>query len=282
MTGESGRLTTGEFSRRSKLSIKALRLYDRLGLLRPAVVNGRNGYRSYDESQLFTARLIVLLRSLDMPLHDVAQVVGVAGPEAADLIESYWASQERRFAAQRQIAATLRPGVASSDPPSGQLPVHNRYVPEQLVLAEQRHVHLGQLTWTREAAGRLMAHADRCGGVAGRCFVIFHGLVSADSDGPVEVCVPVTHQPGAELAWRVEPAHHEAFIEVTKVHFEAPAILSVYDQLAQWAAASGRKQTGSPREVYASGVEPLFAAPDAHICDVAVPLDAPSPLERSG
>jgi hypothetical protein len=43
--------------------------------------------------------LIVLLRSLDMPLQEVARVVAAAGPEAADLIASYWASQERRFAA---------------------------------------------------------------------------------------------------------------------------------------------------------------------------------------
>jgi DNA-binding transcriptional MerR regulator len=267
-------MTTGEFSRRSQLSIKALRLYDRLGLLRPAVVDGRNGYRGYDESQLFTARLIVLLRSLDMPLEEVARVVAAAGPEAADLIESYWASQERRFAAQRQIAATLRPGVAASDPPGSQLPVHERYVPEQLVLTEQRHVYLGQLTWTQEATGRLVTHANRCGGVAGKRFVIFHGMVSADSDGPVEVCVPVSHPPEnpSELAWRVEPEHHEAFIHVTKVHFEVPAILSVYDQLTRWVGGPGRTQAGSPREVYASGVEPLFAAPDEHICDVAIPV----------
>lgn len=278
MTSQTERMTTGQFSRRSQLSIKALRLYDRLGLLRPAAVDGRNSYRGYDESQLFTARLIVLLRSLDMPLHEVAQVVAATGQEAADLIESFWASQERRFAAQRQIAATLTPGVAASGPPSGQLPVYERYVPEQQVLTEQRHVYLGQLTWVQEATGRLVAHAERCGGVAGQRFVIFHGLVSADSDGPVEVCVPVTHLPEdpAELAWRIEPAHHEVFIRVTKVHFEVPAILSVYDQLARWASASGRKQTGSPREVYARGVEPLFAAADAHICDVAIPFAAPS------
>lgn len=274
MTGEPERMTTGEFSRRSQLSIKALRLYDRLGLLRPAAVDGRNGYRGYDESQLFTARLIVLLRSLDMPLHEVARVVAAAGPEAADLIESYWASQERRFAAQRQIAATLRPGVAASDPPSDQLPVHERYVPEQLVLTEQRHVYLGQLTWTREATARLVARADRCGGVAGKRFVIFRGMVSADSDGPVEVCVPITYLPDnpADVASRVEAAHHEAFIQVTKVHFEAPAILSVYDQLARWVSTGGRKSAGPPREVYTPGVEPLFAAADEHICDVAVPF----------
>jgi len=277
-------MTTEEFSRRSQLSIKALRLYDRLGLLRPAIVDERNGYRRYDENQLFTARLIVLLRSLDMPLHEVGRVVAAAGHEAADMIECYWASQERRFAAQRQIAATLRPGVANSDPPSGQLPLHERYVPEQLVLTEQRHVYLGQLIWTQEAAGRLAAHAERCGGVAGRRFVIFHGLVSADSDGPVEVCVPVAHLPDdpAELAWRVEPAHHEAFIQVTKVHFEVPAILSVYDQLTQWTAAPGRKQTGSPREVYAPGVEPLFAAADTHICDVAIPFATLNASGRPG
>jgi DNA-binding transcriptional MerR regulator len=278
MTGEFARMTTGQFSRRSQLSIKALRLYDRLGLLRPAAVDGRNGYREYDESQLFTARLIVLLRSLDMPLPEVTRVVAAAGPEAADLIESYWAAQERRFAAQRQIAATLSPGVATSDPPGGQLPVHERYVPDQLVLTEQRHVYLGQLTWTREATGRLLAHAGRCGGIAGHRFVIFHGLVSADSDGPVEVCVPLTHLPDdpAELAWRTEPAHHEAFIQVTKAHFEIPAILSVYDQLVQWASASGREQTGSPREVYVPGIEPLFASADAHVCDVAVPFAPPT------
>jgi DNA-binding transcriptional MerR regulator len=282
MTGEPGRMTTGEFSRRSQLSVKALRLYDRLGLLRPASVDGRNGYRGYDESQLFTARLIVLLRSLDMPLHEVAQVVAATGPEAADLIESYWASQERRFAAQRQIAATLTPGVAASDPPDGEFPVHERYVPEQLVLTEQRHVYIGQLTWTREATARLVARAEQCHGTVGERFVIFHGLVSADSDGPVEVCVPVACLPDnpSDVAWRVEAACHEAFIQVTKIHFEVPAILSVYDQLARWVSAPGRTRAGSPREVYTSGVEPLFAAADEHICDVAMPFlyaDVPVP-----
>ncbi len=279
MTDRPVRMTTGEFSRRSQLSIKALRLYDRLGLLRPAAVDGRNGYRGYDESQLFTARLIVMLRSLDMPLNEIARVVAADGTEAADLIDSYWASQERRFVAQRQIAATLMPGVAASDPPTADLPVHERWVPEQLVLTEQRHVYLGQLTWTREATARLVAQAVRCGGVAGSRFVIFYGLVSADSDGPVEVCVPVGQLPDdrEELAWRVEPAHREAFIEVSKVHFEVPAILTVYDQLNRWLSARGSTRVGSSREVYVPGIEPLFAAADEHICDVAVPFSAAPP-----
>ncbi|MCA2215015.1 MerR family DNA-binding transcriptional regulator [Jidongwangia harbinensis] len=42
---DDGLLTRGEFGARSGLSIKALRLYDRIGLLRPADVEPGNGYR---------------------------------------------------------------------------------------------------------------------------------------------------------------------------------------------------------------------------------------------
>jgi DNA-binding transcriptional MerR regulator len=58
-------LTIGGFARRSRLSLKALRLHEGLGLLSPAVVHPGNGYRRYREPQLFTARLIVGLRLLD-------------------------------------------------------------------------------------------------------------------------------------------------------------------------------------------------------------------------
>jgi len=170
--------------------------------------------------------------------------------------------------------ASLRPGVTVSGMPAPELPVRERDVAEQTVLTEQRHVYVGQLAWIREAAARLTATAARCGGVAGERFVIFHGIVTADSDGPVEVCVPVRHPPEdpAELAWRVEAAHREAFIPVARAHFEIPAILSIYDQLARWVSAPGRRQAGAPREVYRPDAEPLFAAADQQICDVAMPF----------
>src|ERR1051326_7790488 len=170
-------MTIGEFSRRSQLSLKALRLYERLGLLRPATVDQRNGYRRYHESQLYTARLIVMLRLLDMPLPEVGKVVSASRAQAADLIDAYWASAERRFAEQQRVLAILRAGVAGSQPPAPELTVRERDVAEQTVLTEQRHVYVGQLPWAREATARLTAKAARCGGVAAERFVIFHGIV---------------------------------------------------------------------------------------------------------
>lgn len=62
------------------------------------------------------------------------------------------------------------------------------------MITEQRHVYLEELPWILQATARLRAAAGLCGGVAGERFVIFHGQVSPDSDGPVEVCVPVVRR----------------------------------------------------------------------------------------
>ncbi|MFD0854642.1 helix-turn-helix domain-containing protein, partial [Actinomadura adrarensis] len=63
-----GLWTIGAFARASRLSPKALRLYDDLGLLPPAHVDPSTGYRFYDPSQLERARLVAWLRRLGMPL----------------------------------------------------------------------------------------------------------------------------------------------------------------------------------------------------------------------
>src|SRR5215831_8253120 len=78
-------VTIGVFARKSRLSMRALRLYDKLGLLRPVRQDPGNGYRWYRLSQLKTAQLIAMLRRLDMPLSQVAEVVAAAGgPTAAE------------------------------------------------------------------------------------------------------------------------------------------------------------------------------------------------------
>ena len=64
-------MSIGEFARRSRLSAKALRLYDDLGLLPPARVDDCSGYRYYDDAQLETAQLIATLRHVGVPLATV-------------------------------------------------------------------------------------------------------------------------------------------------------------------------------------------------------------------
>jgi DNA-binding transcriptional MerR regulator len=268
-------LTIGAFARRSRLSLKALRLYDRLGLLTPARIDEDSGYRRYRESQLLTARLIVMLRRLDMPLTDVARVVSAQERDgaAADLLAAYWDGVERRVAGQRELVSQLRVLLAGSERPFGRFVVREREVADQVVLTVQRHVRLDGLpAFIGGTLGRLAQAAADYGGIAGDCFVIYHGEVNEDSDGPVEACVPVRAgwDPSAEVAMRREPAHREAFVRLTKAEFAFPQILSAFDAVAQWVEARGLTCAGSPREIYFADF--VAATAGDEVCDVAYPF----------
>jgi DNA-binding transcriptional MerR regulator len=278
--GKDALLSIGIFARRSRLSPKALRLYDDMGLLVPADVDPENGYRRYRESQLATARLIAMLRRLDMPLTQVADIIAAPGPEAAERLATYWNALEQRVASQRELAAHLRSRLSGREEPLGHPDVLVRDVPEQLVLVEQRHVAVEELpAWIGTTMARLAAEARDHGGVSGHPFVVYYGEVNDDSDGPAEACMPVapTAESSAGLpdsapthALRFEPAHREAYVRLRKAQVAFPQILSAYDGVMRWAAAHGVEITGPPREVYFVDFKSAAAADE--VCDVAFPV----------
>src|SRR5918997_1538144 len=104
-------LTIGELSRASGLSLKALRLYDGRGLLRPAHVDVLTGYRRYAAGQVERARLIALLRRVDMPLAEIEALLADEPRDRAGRLTSWWASRQaeavQRRAAVDLLAATL-------------------------------------------------------------------------------------------------------------------------------------------------------------------------------
>jgi len=76
-------ITVGQLARRVGLTAKALRHYDRIGLLRPALVEPGTGYRFYGPEQVAHARLVRLLRSVDVPLEHVRACLTAPDDEAA-------------------------------------------------------------------------------------------------------------------------------------------------------------------------------------------------------
>ncbi|MGW1804288.1 MerR family transcriptional regulator [Streptomyces sp. NPDC002078] len=100
-------LTIGAFARASRLSPKALRLYDELELLRPARVDPDTGYRYYAVEQMRQARLVAWLRRLGMPLAEIRAVCALDPEDAARAIRAYWARVEAETAVRRDLAAFL-------------------------------------------------------------------------------------------------------------------------------------------------------------------------------
>ena len=64
-------LKIGEFSKLSHLTVKALRFYEKEGLLLPASVDERTGYRFYETSQLARAAQIQAYRQLDFSIDEI-------------------------------------------------------------------------------------------------------------------------------------------------------------------------------------------------------------------
>jgi len=245
-------MTIGEFAARSRLSLKALRLYDAKGLLVPAYVDPRTGFRHYGADQLERARRIALLRGLGMPLAVVGDVLDLDGEKASGVVADYWRAVEAEHAARRSMVAYVCNVLLGER--AGMYEIKERDVPEQKLVTIQRHVTADKLpTFIPETHKILFAHLEASGApVTGAPLVIYHGMVSGDSTGPVEVAVPTSGpvEPAGEIAVRLEPAHHEAYTTLTKGQVAFPHIMQAYDAVGAWLRENGKTETASPREVY--------------------------------
>jgi len=110
-------LRIGEFSRLTGVSIKALRHYDDIGLLRPALVDDDTSYRSYSAAQVAHAQRIAALKDLGISLREIAEIVH--GGDLCSLLRSKRNELVRDIHASRErlgrIDALLENGAASID-----------------------------------------------------------------------------------------------------------------------------------------------------------------------
>ena len=212
-------ISIGEFARRSRLSLKALRLYDERGVLVPARVDQGSGYRYYGTAQLEEARLVVMLRQLQLPLAAVKELLACDPADAAERIAEHWRDAEAAHDARRGLADHLVSRLSGKK--SVMYEVATREMPERSLLCLKRNVEEQEMwAFGKEFIAILRERPlPKIEGREGAAFCIWWGLVNADGDGPIEWCAPVptaqaeslaSHYP--ELTLRTEPAHLEAFV----------------------------------------------------------------------
>ncbi|MDO4572032.1 MAG: MerR family transcriptional regulator [Clostridia bacterium] len=68
------RLNIGEAAALAGVSVRTLRYYDEIGLLRPSELT-ETGYRVYDEAAMLRLQQILFYRELDFPLSDVRRIL---------------------------------------------------------------------------------------------------------------------------------------------------------------------------------------------------------------
>lgn len=221
-------LPIGAFARLGRLSVKQLRHYDELGLLPPAHVDSVSGYRFYHPAQARQALAIGLLRSLDVPLPAIAEVLASDQRALAGVHADLQAELVRRAAALAALGRILDGGLPQAQ-------VRLVTVPDTRVVTERETadgpLDLGRATTA--AVTRLLAAGHGAGLV---------GLFPLDLDDTIAVRVTAPAPDGQLLAGgRFAAATHQGPYE--HIQLTAHALLA-------WCAERGLEVTGPIREVY--------------------------------
>ena len=113
-------LQIGEFSRLSRISVRMLRHYDQVGLLKPAEQDAQTGYRRYAGSQLAEANRITVLRDLGFPIREIGRLAHAddgelarAWDDRARELEEGIGREQRRLADLRRFRQEVEAGGAA-------------------------------------------------------------------------------------------------------------------------------------------------------------------------
>ncbi len=178
------RMTIGGFAVAAGLTPKALRLYDELGLLRPAAVDPATGYRTYDAAQLGRARLVAALRRVGVPLARIGEIGDLPPAAAAADLAAWWRQVEADTADRRvlvhDLLARWRDRPDEEEPMTAQVTVAGAGDAERGARAEQQDAVV--------VAGGRAAVADGFGpdGAAASRAVVSR-VAAAEGEGPLDV-----------------------------------------------------------------------------------------------
>lgn len=234
-----GLMTAGRFALATMLSAKALRLYADRGLLPPRLVDPTNGYRYYGDDQVRTGWLIALLRSAELSLDEIADIVGASAADGLASLDRAADGARRRAESNQAVLARARlhlRGESSMTEPT------IRIEEDRPLLSVLRRMRPDEMDAVISGqVDRLRTIAATAGlTVTGHPFGIFYAPITDDSNGPPEVTLPVdgllepADADGDLRSYRLSGGQvAERFAEGGETDF--PEILAVYDEVHAWA-----------------------------------------------
>jgi DNA-binding transcriptional MerR regulator len=268
------KLSIGDFSKMTYLSVKALRHYHDVGVLEPVEIDPSSGYRFYAPSQVATAQTIRRLRDLDMPLEEVRALVQTDDPTARDAaLIAHLQRMEAQLEQTQQTVASLRRLL---EQPEVARVVVRRKIPSTPALAVREIVPAADgVAWWMAALTVL--HGVVNSGVATRAGVdgaMFSTEFFTEELGEVTVFIPVESLPADDvyLPDRVIALEIPTIDAATTVHDGPFSDLDrTYGALGTWVLEQAAGAPGPIREYYLPTGDPEDLI--AHTTEVCWPVE---------
>jgi DNA-binding transcriptional MerR regulator len=246
----------GEFARHGRVSVRMLRHYDSIGLLRPASVDADTGYRFYQARQLAELNRIIALKDLGFTLGQVQTILAeqVSAAELRGMLKLRRAEIHAQINAETARLARVEARLLTIED-EARVPV------DGVVIKRLAPVRVGELTGTAagyepEAITPVIQPLYRelwgqiCGAdvsVAGSAIAYYED--TGDDAIVVHAAVPVVAEPGGDYGFSVVDLPEVATAAAIIHHGAMDDVLPTGQALARWIDASGYRSVGYAREL---------------------------------
>ena len=250
--------TIGEFAQHGRVSVRMLRHYDAIGLLRPACVDPVTGYRSYQASQLAQLNRVIALKDLGFTLQQVQEIMAeqVSAAELRGMLRLRRAEIQSRIDAETSRLARVEARLATIEDEArvpvdgvvikGLAPVRvaelagvaGSYEPEAITpVIQPLYCDLRQ----RMASALVTA--------AGPAMAYYEDVPASDGAIVVHAAVPVAGGTDGDHGFAVVDLAEVDRAAVIIHHGLMDDVLPAVQALARWIDASGYRAAGYAREV---------------------------------
>lgn len=271
----------GEFSRIARVSMRLLRYYDELGLLRPAHTDSNNGYRYYGAAQLSQLNRILVLRDLGLSLEQIERALqdGVSAQELRGMLLVRRSDIERTLAEQTQALRLVESRIAALEREDDSLPddVVIREEPARRYLAVRRqYASFGDaLVQALELMRELPRQLPR--ELCGRFIAVTHSPEFEPDQLDLELGYAlegepsrVPHLPGSAKLVLRELSGHPRVATCVRVGPPDQAHLTT-TRIGRWIELSGYRLAGPNREIFLK-LPTVERAADA-VVEMAFPIE---------
>ena len=267
----------GEFARHGRVSVRMLRHYDAIGLLRPACVDPATGYRFYQTSQLAELNRVIALKDPGFTLQQVQAILAekVSAAELRGMLKLRRAEIHARIEAETTRLARVEARLLTIED-------ETRAPADGVVVKRLAPVRVGELTaeaagWEPEAITPViqplycdlwqrMASAGVA--AAGPAVAYYEDMPAGDGAIVVHAAVPVVAVAEADPGFSVVDLAEVDTAAAIIHHGSMDDVMSTGQALARWIDANGYRSAGYAREVTLE----WSADPDQWVTELQQPI----------
>ncbi|HWR10570.1 MAG TPA: MerR family transcriptional regulator [Rectinemataceae bacterium] len=271
----------GQFSRFTKVTIKALRFYESEGLLEPDWIDPINGYRYYSTGQLALTHKIVALRQCGFPISEIHQIL--AGNNVGALLSDRKRELEKQVReTSTQLASITHylDNLGREEYMSYEVVI--KELPRVLVYGTRMIVESYDSYFTeipRIGAEMTAANPElRCAEDPFYCFIIYHDGEYREHDMDMEFCEAVTSRGNGKETDTIKFKLIDRVPQAACVMHKGPysTLSFAYKAVYEWIEANGFVPAENPRESFIDGIWNKDSSED-WLTEIQVPLAEKDP-----